>query len=204
MPFLTVRGQRLWYEDAGSGDPVLLLHGFTGTARSHLGEQIDYLAGDYRVLAFDLRGYGHSSPKPRQFGADFYHQDALDAAALLDSLAVGQAHILGYSDGAELAVLLAILRPDLVRSVVAWGVTGVFGPEIEQVAAGFLPVSDWQTRRPDWRQEIIDLHGEESSGPFDRGMVRRGAGHPRCRRRSQRRPRWRDPCSRAVDQRRAR
>lgn len=169
MPVESLADQRIWYEDCGRGDAVVLLHGFTGTGRAHLGAQIDFLAQHYRVIAPDLRGYGRSEPKPRPFGADFYRQDALDVAALLDSLGIAAAHVLGYSDGGESAVLLAEQRPDLARSVVAWGVSGVFGPEIGQVARGFLPAEDWAVRRPEWRQEIIDLHGVQSFVPMVEG-----------------------------------
>lgn len=169
MSVAHIRGQDLWYEESGGGDAVLMLHGFTGTGRAHLGPQIDFFAQYYRVIAPDLRGYGRSEPKPRPFGADFYRQDALDAAALLDALGIETAHVLGYSDGAESAVLLAEERPDLARSVVVWGVTGVFDQEIERSARGFLPVEDWATRRPEWRQEIINLHGLESLAPIIEG-----------------------------------
>ena len=169
MPIVNVYDQHLWYEDCGSGDVVLMLHGFTGTGRTHLGPQIDFFAEHYRVIAPDLRGYGRSEPKPRPFGADFYRQDALDAGALLDALGIASAHVLGYSDGAEAAVLLAEERPDRVRSVVAWGVTGVFDPENASSARDFLPVADWETRRPEWRQGIIDLHGSESLAPIIEG-----------------------------------
>ncbi len=169
MPVACLRGQRIWYEESGSGDAMLMLHGFTGSGRAHLGPQIDFFAQHYRVIAPDLRGYARSEPKPRPFDADFYLQDALDVAGLLDALGIDGAHVLGYSDGAESAVLLAAERPALVRSVIAWGVTGVFGPEIERAARGFLPVEEWATRRPAWRQEIIDLHGIELLAPIIEG-----------------------------------
>ena len=92
MPFAFVREQHLWYEDAGQGDAMLLLHGSTGTARVDLGAAIGFFSQYCRVVAPDLRGYGRSGPKPRLFGPDFYVQDALDAAALLDSLGIAQAH----------------------------------------------------------------------------------------------------------------
>ena len=169
MPYAAVREQKLWYEDAGQGDAVIMLHGFTGTARTDLGAEIDCFSQFYRVIAPDLRGYGRSEPKPRPFGADFYVQDALDAGALLDHLGVDRAHVLGYSDGAESAVLAAIERPDRVRSVVAWGLTGVFGPEIEDVADVFLPASDWPVKRPGWTTEIIANHGAEWLAPMVEG-----------------------------------
>lgn len=169
MPYAAVREQQLWYEDIGEGDALVMLHGFTGTARFDLGAQIDSFSRFYRVIAPDLRGYGRSMPKPRPFGPDFYVQDALDTGALLDSLGIDRAHVLGYSDGAESAVLAAIERPDRVRSVVAWGLTGVFGPEIENVADVFLPAADWPEKRPAWTAEIIANQGAEWLEPMVEG-----------------------------------
>jgi valacyclovir hydrolase len=169
MPFASVRAQNLWYEDAGQGDAVLLLHGYTGTARADLGAEIDFFSQYYRVVAPDLRGYGRSAPKPRLFGPDFYVQDALDAATLLDSLGIARAHVLGYSDGGESALLVAIERPDLARSVTAWGVIGGFGPEIDAIAEGLVALDELEARRPGMRARIAELHGEESLVPMVEG-----------------------------------
>lgn len=169
MPFAWVREQQLWYEDAGQGDAVLLLHGYTGTARADLGAEIDLFSQHYRVIAPDLRGYGRSEPKPRLFGPDFYVQDALDAAALVDSLGIAQAHVLGFSDGGESALLVAIERPGLARSVTAWGVIGGFGPEINAIAEGLVALDELEARRPGMRARIVDLHGEASLAPMVEG-----------------------------------
>lgn len=169
MPFAFIRGQQLWYEDAGQGDAMLLLHGYTGTARADLAAEIDFFSQFYRVLAPDLRGYGRSEPKPRLFPADFYVQDALDAAALLDALGIARAHVLGYSDGGESALLVAIERPDLARSVTAWGVIGGFGPEINAIADSQVALDELDERRPGLRARIVDLHGAESLAPMVEG-----------------------------------
>jgi valacyclovir hydrolase len=172
MPFATVRGQHLWYEDAGQGEAVLLLHGFTGTARSHLGGLIDFLSRTHRVLAPDLRGYGRSEPKPRVFTPDFYVEDAKDAGALLDALGIDHAHILGYSDGGETAVLVAIERPDRAGSVVAWGTAGLLGAEIASVADDYTDLCAWETKRAGWRDQIIAQHGADSFEPIVLGWAR--------------------------------
>ncbi len=169
MPFAFVRGQHLWYEESGQGDAMLLLHGYTGTARADLGAEIDFFSQFYHVIAPDLRGYGRSEPKPRRFPADFYVQDALDAAALLDALGIARAHVLGYSDGGESALLAAIERPDLARSVTAWGVIGGFGPEINAIAESQVALDELDERRPGLRARIVALHGAESLAPMVEG-----------------------------------
>ncbi|MCO6453537.1 MAG: alpha/beta hydrolase [Caldilineales bacterium] len=160
------------YLDLGSGPPMLMLHGFTGTARRHLGALIDHFAKSYHVIAPDLRGYGASRPPNRDFPPDFYPRDADDMAALLDALDLGPAIVLGFSDGAESAILLAASRHDLVRAVVAWGVSGRMPPEHLAAVENGLPVSAWGPERAVWRANIIADHGEEQLEPMIEGWVR--------------------------------
>lgn len=164
-------GAEIAYETEGDGPPVLLLHGFTGTARSHLGHVIAELRGDYRVIAPDLRGYGQSRPPTRSFPPDFYQRDAEDMAALLDHLNLPRVVVMGFSDGAESALLLAALRPDRVRGVVAWGISGVISAEMVTAAQAWLPVSVWGDHRADWRDEIIATQGADQFAPMIEGWV---------------------------------
>ncbi len=142
--------------------PLVLIHGFTGTAQRHFGDLMAALAPDYRLLAPDLRGYGASRPPPRTFPPDFYRRDATDVAHLLHTLLPGgRAILLGFSDGAEVALLVAALWPDRVAGVVAWGVSGVISPEHVQAVRDWLPVSAWGPERAAWRDQIIADHGAE-------------------------------------------
>lgn len=110
----------LHVEEAGEGEPLLLLHGGLGTALLHWWRDIPVYAERYRVIAPDLRGYGRSSP-PREFPVDFYQRDADDMAALLRALDAAPAHVLGYSDGADVAQLLAIDHPEFVKRLILVG-----------------------------------------------------------------------------------
>lgn len=164
-------GVRLATLDEGGGPAVLALHGFTGTARRHLGTVIEALVPDYRLLAPDLRGYGASQPPPRDFPPDFYVRDALDAAALVEAVGCGPVMVLGFSDGAESALILAAERPDLVRGVVAWGVSGVISAEMLASLHDWLPVSAWGPERAAWREAIIREHGAAQLEPLISGWV---------------------------------
>ncbi|MBZ0302948.1 MAG: alpha/beta hydrolase [Anaerolineae bacterium] len=145
MPFADLRtGARLHYEDQGSGTPVIVLHGMLGTARAHLGRVMDWLSADCRVIGPTLRGYGESTPKPRDFPPDFYRRDAEDLLAFLDAIDLSPAHILGYSDGGEVALIAAGLQPQRFRSVSTIGAVGYFGPEMRASVQRMYPV-DWVT-----------------------------------------------------------
>ena len=161
----------LSYLDLGQGEPLLFIHGFTGTALGDLGNLIAEFEAGYHVIAPDLRGYGASRPPNRDFPPDFYERDAADLAALLDRLALGPVTVLGFSDGAEVSLLLAAARPDLVRGVVAWGVSGVISPEELTSVERWLPVAAWGPERETWKRQIIERHGAEQLTSMIEGWV---------------------------------
>lgn len=169
----TPTGARLVYHDSGSdhGQTLLFIHGFTGTAKADLGDLYAQFTDRYRVLAPDLRGYGASRPPNRTFPPDFYERDAADMAHLLDTVANEPVTILGFSDGAEVALLLAAARPDRVRAVVAWGVSGVISPEELAGVERWLPVSQWGPERANWKRQIIERHGAEQFPSMVEGWV---------------------------------
>lgn len=154
MPVIGANGATIDYADTGGeGAPLVLIHGWLGSWDDLLPE-FDWLrAGGYRVLAPSRRGYARSGPKPRDYPRDFYRRDAEDLAAWLDALDVRGAHIVGYSDGGEVALLLPIIRPDLVRSVVTWGAVGHFTPDLRVFVQRKYP--------PTW----VDDHTRALHGP---------------------------------------
>src|SRR5690242_14712282 len=94
--FAEVNGTRLCYEVAGSGHPLVLVHGFT-LDKSMWDDQFSIFAERYKVIRYDLRGHGKSAVP----GAEgFYHAD--DLKGLLDHLGVGRAHLIGLSLGAAI------------------------------------------------------------------------------------------------------
>lgn len=114
---------RIYYEEHGSGEPVLLLPGFAGSFEE-LSALKEALATRYRVIAADLPGSGRSEPQPRVYPATFYADDARSFVALLEHVMAGATQLVGYSDGGEVALLMAALAPAIARSVVTWGAAG--------------------------------------------------------------------------------
>ena len=113
----------IYYEEQGSGDPVLLLPGLAGSI-AELSALREALAARYKVIAADLPGSGRSGPQPRAYTATYYQDDAGSFAALLQHLETGPTHLLGFSDGGEVSLLIAALTPEIVRSVATWGSAG--------------------------------------------------------------------------------
>lgn len=148
MPFAEIRtGARLHYLDTG-GDktPVILIHGLLGIPEIDFARLIDWLKPDYRVIAPSLRGFGHSTPKPRIFPYDFYQRDAADVVAFMDALEIPRAHLMGYSDGGEVALLAAGTATDRFLTVAVWGSVGYYGPAMRPVIQTYYP-GDWISKR---------------------------------------------------------
>lgn len=108
----TVNGTRLRYQLSGVGPPLVLLHGFTLDLRMW-DAQVAAFAPHYRVLRYDLRGFGGSAlPGPTAYD----HAD--DLCALLDHLGMATAVIVGLSMGGEVALEFALAHPARVRALV--------------------------------------------------------------------------------------
>lgn len=103
----------LYYEVAGTGDPVVLLHGLGSSVRDWE-PQIAALSKQYRVVSIDLRGHGRSS-RPR--GPYNMRLLAVDVAAVMAHLRLASAHVCGISLGGMVAFQLAADSPERVRTL---------------------------------------------------------------------------------------
>ncbi|PVG84768.1 alpha/beta hydrolase [Nocardioides gansuensis] len=101
-----VGGLKIAYERVGNGPPVALAHGFVGDAHSTWGSQIEALADEFTVIAWDAPGAGGSADPPEDFGMDGY---ADCFAGFLEALRIDRAHLVGLSFGGAL-VLAAFHR----------------------------------------------------------------------------------------------
>lgn len=110
--FAPVNDTRLYYEVAGRGSPVVLIHGFGIDARMW-DAQFPVVAERHRVIRYDLRGFGRSALPT---GNEFRHAD--DLRALLDYLETPAAHVVGLSMGGTVALHHTLLFPDATASLV--------------------------------------------------------------------------------------
>jgi 3-oxoadipate enol-lactonase len=121
-------GVRLSGEQRGEGTAVVLLHGLTATRRYVVMGSRALERSGHRVVSYDARGHGHSSPAPRS-DAYTYELLAEDLGAVLDELGIERAVLAGASMGAQTAVRFALEHP---RRVVALGlITPAFDPEAD-------------------------------------------------------------------------
>ena len=144
MPHLTTDdGVKLYYEDAGSGVPIVFVHEFAGDARSWEG-QIRHFSRYYRCIAYNARGF---PPSDIPESVESYSQDRArdDIRAVLDALKIDKAHIVGLSMGGFAALHFGFTYPQRALSIVVAGCgygaspdkRAQFMEETEAAAAGF-------------------------------------------------------------------
>ena len=104
-------------EETGSGEPLVLLHG-NGEDGTYFAHQIAHFSQRFRVLALDTRGHGKS---PRGEAPFTIRQFARDLLAFLDARDIERAHLLGFSDGGNIALVFALAHPERVGKLVLNG-----------------------------------------------------------------------------------
>jgi 3-oxoadipate enol-lactonase len=109
-----VNGGELGYEVTGDGEPVVQIHG-AGFGHFNFGPATPALAEHFRVIDYDMRGYGQSDRPVQHYDMEVW---ADDAAGLLDALDIDQAHVHGTSMGGMIAIVFAGKYPERTTSVV--------------------------------------------------------------------------------------
>lgn len=105
---------RLNYIEQGSGAPLILLHG-NGGSHEYFRNQIDYFSKRYRVIAVDTRGHGASPRGEKPFTIRQFAEDLKD---FMNEMGIKSAHILGFSDGGNIALVFALNYPNMVRKLI--------------------------------------------------------------------------------------
>jgi pimeloyl-ACP methyl ester carboxylesterase len=146
MPSFRHGSIEIAYLDQGSGDPVVLIHGFGSTKEVNWVNPgwVDTLTNaGYRVVALDNRGHGASTKLYRP--EDYDRADmAEDVRALMDHLGIARADVMGYSMGARIATNLAVAHQDRMRSAILGGIGAriITGRTIGTAIAEALEIED--------------------------------------------------------------
>lgn len=140
---LVINGVRYHVKVEGSGDPLLLLHGFTSSSDNWL-PFFTALSEHFRLIAVDLLGHGRTDA-PADTSRYTIEQAAADLEAILLNLDMVPAHVLGYSMGGRLALYLAVTRPHLVRKLLLESTSPGLETEAErqQRQASDCELADW-------------------------------------------------------------
>jgi pimeloyl-ACP methyl ester carboxylesterase len=152
--FVTANGAKIYYEEYGQGEPLLLLHGFSGTASAWKPFVAEY-AKKYRVIVWDMRGHGRST-NPDTTLAFLHATAAKDLLAMMDQLQLNNVKGIGHSSGGMTLLYAASMAPERFDAII---------PVAAQVYYS-VPVREWivKNAQPDkWYGErgLEKTHGKE-------------------------------------------
>lgn len=114
MPRISIGGCSLYYEEHGSGEPLLLVPGLGGVGASFF-KQIAEFSKHFRVVVHDHRGCGQSDRPLMRYSVE---QMAKDVLGLMDALKIERAHFLGHSTGGAIGQILAVEQPQRLKKLV--------------------------------------------------------------------------------------
>jgi pimeloyl-ACP methyl ester carboxylesterase len=138
MPYLTLPGVELWYEDTGGSDlPVIFLHAASGTTESWVYQLPAFTTAGYRCITYDRRTWGRSRPTDESQQPGFQGDDL---HGLVQHLGLGRFHLVGTAAGGIPAIDYALSHPESIRSlVIANTIAGVEDPEYLEVQHRLRP-----------------------------------------------------------------
>ncbi|MBW7996370.1 MAG: alpha/beta hydrolase [Candidatus Glassbacteria bacterium] len=140
---VSVNGMEMYYETYGQGEPLVLLHGFTGSSRGWR-RLIDDFSGQYSLILPDLRGHGRSTNPSGKFT---HRQSALDVYALLDHLGIGKFKGIGSSTGGMTLVHMATSQVERVEAMILIGATIYFPEQAREIMRSTFADSITDERR---------------------------------------------------------
>jgi pimeloyl-ACP methyl ester carboxylesterase len=129
--FFDSDGVKIHYVVEGKGEPLLVIHGFTGSIQG-MSDAIKYLSNNFQVIAMDCRGHGQSD-KPHDL--DAYGMNMIqDQIRLLDHLKIKKTHVFGYSMGGAIAIGIVGFHPERVISAIVGGAGWVAPGQVRDMA----------------------------------------------------------------------
>ena len=165
-----VNGVELYYVQKGSGPNLILLHGGLGSS-NQWAKQFDVFAKHFTVYAFDSRAYGRSTRDERPLGI---HLMAEDIVAAMDVLNFATAAIIGFSDGGNIGLDIALNHPHKIEKLITYGAN--FSPEganpeagaapllgeyVGAMAAEYASISKTEESFEDFSAEVFNMWGTE-------------------------------------------
>lgn len=173
MAFIEVNGANLFYEtfgeDAPGQAPILLIHGSTGTGQSNWGPLIPLLAQRWKLIVPDCRGHGQSSNPTRSYS---FKELAADMAGLVSALGYQRAHIIGHSNGGNVAVVIMMEHPEVVQTVIPQAGNAYVSQDLIEKEPPIFDPERVAREAPAWMAEMIALHGATHGQDYWRELLR--------------------------------
>jgi len=163
MPYITIHDANIYYQAYGDPSPslrtdrtpILLIHGSTIDSHTDWDALIPALAQHYKVFAPDCRGHGRSN-NPRMSYS--FRELADDVASFVHALGYEKAHIIGHSNGGNVALVTAIEHPEVTQTCIPQAANAYVTRYLIEREPKVFDAQRVAREKPEWRDEMIDLH----------------------------------------------
>ncbi|MBN2551027.1 MAG: alpha/beta fold hydrolase [Anaerolineales bacterium] len=172
MSFIDVNGANLYYQVYGKDTPrqapVLLIHGSTITGQVDWELAAPILARRWRVIVPDCRGHGQSANPHHSYS---FTEMAADMAALVRLLGYEKAHIIGHSNGGNVALVTLMEHPEIVQSAVLQAANAYVSQDLIEKEPPIFDPERVQREAPEWMESMIALHGSTHGPDYWRELL---------------------------------
>ncbi len=173
MPFININGANIYYEVHGTDRPgrapIVLIHGSTSTGHADWQVIAPLLAVEYRVIVPDCRGHGQSSNPTRSYS---FKELADDTAALIRALGYERAHIIGHSNGGNVALVTLLEHPEVVQTCTLQAANAYVTPYLIEREPALFDPDRVAHEAPEWMNQMIALHGPTHGPDYWRDLLR--------------------------------
>lgn len=185
MPYITINDANIFYETFGDDpspsltssrgsfgradqSPVLLIHGSTIDGPTDWCDIAPRLAKHYKVLVPDCRGHGHSNNPSLSYS---FKELADDAAAFIRAMGYERAHVIGHSNGGNVALVTLMEHPDVIQSCIPQAANAFVTEYLVEREPVLFDPERVERQSPEWRDEMIRLHGEVNGKEYWRDLL---------------------------------
>ncbi len=159
MPFITINGAEIFYQTYGKRReghaPIYLIHGSTQTGYSCWNKVAPLLAESYFVIVPDCRGHGQSANPNMSYS---FKELAADVAAVIRALGFERAHVIGHSNGGNVALVTLLEHPEVIQTCVPQAANAWVSPDLVIKEPPIFDPENIEKNQPLWKEEMETLH----------------------------------------------
>ncbi|MGE5464052.1 MAG: alpha/beta fold hydrolase [Syntrophothermus sp.] len=173
MPYIEINGANIYYnaygEDRPGRAPIVLIHGSTIDSHTDWDLVIPALAKYFRVFAPDCRGHGRSNNPHVSYS---FRELAADVAAFIHAMGYQKAHVIGHSNGGNVALVTLMEHPDVVQTCIPQAANAYITPYLVEREPVYFDAGRIEREEPGWMNEMISLHEETNGKGYWRTLVK--------------------------------
>jgi len=170
MPYADISGAKIYYQEHGDakGTPIVLIHGSTVDSHTDWDEIIPVLAKDYKIFAPDCRGHGRSNNPQMSYS---FRELADDVAGFVRKMGYEKAHIIGHSNGGNVALVTAVEHPEVTQTCIPQAANAYVTRYLVEREPKVFDPERVEREQPEWRDEMIALHSEVNGTEYWKDLL---------------------------------